>query len=56
MQGVINASTLPKLLETTMHGKSAENIKVLSNTAIQLATVAPDSVGFVDLFTPVSQS
>lgn len=50
--GVVNASTLPKLLDTTLPGKSAENIKVLSDSAVQLATVGPDSVGFVNLFTP----
>lgn len=51
---MISASTLPKLLETTLPGKSTENIKVLSDMAVQVATVAPDSVGFVKLFTPVS--
>ena len=47
---------LPKILETTLSGKSAENIEVLCDAALKLATVPPDSVGFVNLFTPVSSS
>ena len=45
---------VPRILETALPWKSADDIKVLSDIVLDIATATPETVAFVDLFTPVS--
>ena len=47
---------VPKILETVLPWKSTQDIKVLSDVVQEIATASPDTVGFVNLFTPVSMT